>query len=155
MKGQEWRNLRTKLTPTFTTGKMRTMFATLIDIGNQLNQVLDDETVKKSTDIKDLLTRFTTDVIASVAFGIEAKTLQDAKSEFRAHSEALLNPGLRTQLINLLFFVLPQLLKILRVSSLTTKLNIPSIFSWFVLEEVHPCSRRPVCSKTIVTLLPQ
>lgn len=56
--GVKWRNLRTKLTPTFTSGKMKMMFQTLTNCGNVLEKYLDECTDKSNTepvDIKSVL----------------------------------------------------------------------------------------------------
>lgn len=74
IEGSKWRNLRSKLTSTFTSGKIKFMYPTILATGNEfkctLNDLLDN---KESLDveIKDMLARFTTDVIGQCAFGIE------------------------------------------------------------------------------------
>ncbi|RZC37896.1 p450 domain containing protein, partial [Asbolus verrucosus] len=68
----KWRNLRIKLTPTFTSGKMKMMFQTLADCTVGLKSVMDDAAESNTpVDIKDVLARFTTDIIGSAAFGLE------------------------------------------------------------------------------------
>lgn len=74
IEGNKWRTLRSKLTNTFTSGKMKYMYPTMIGTANELKSTLDKMLLnKESTDIemKDLLSRFTTDVIGECAFGIE------------------------------------------------------------------------------------
>lgn len=72
--GSKWRNLRRKLTPTFTTGKMKFMFPTILQIGKEFQITLANllvETESLDVEMKDMLARFTTDVIGQCAFGIE------------------------------------------------------------------------------------
>lgn len=74
IEGTKWRSLRSKLSPTFTSGKMKFMYPTILAIGKEFESTLADLLVeKKSLDIevKDMLARFTTDVIGQCAFGIE------------------------------------------------------------------------------------
>ena len=79
----KWRNLRAKLTPTFTSGKLKMMFQTVLDVSDHLIEVLDKETADSGQlEIKDLMARFTTDVIGSVAFGIDCNSLNDKTAKF-------------------------------------------------------------------------
>lgn len=55
--GAKWRILRHKLTPTFTSGKMKMMFGTLLDCTKGLHKVL-EKTNGKEVDIKDILGKF-------------------------------------------------------------------------------------------------
>ncbi|XP_044261565.1 cytochrome P450 6a2-like [Tribolium madens] len=88
--GSKWRNLRTKLTPTFTSGKMRQMFQTLVDCESSLLKKIELEYSKKSPiDIKEVLGCFTTDIIGSCAFGLECKTFEQENSPFRVYGKKL------------------------------------------------------------------
>ncbi|XP_015840000.1 probable cytochrome P450 6a14 isoform X2 [Tribolium castaneum] len=80
--GPKWRHLRTKLSPTFTSGKMKQMFQTLVDCVPQLLQQIDKNV---PVDIKEVLGCFTTDIIGSCAFGLECKTFEDENSPFREY----------------------------------------------------------------------
>lgn len=69
LEGQKWKNLRQKLTPTFTSGKMRMMFPTLLACGNQMLEELDRLSKKaEPIDIKEILGCYSTDVIGKMKF---------------------------------------------------------------------------------------
>lgn len=81
----KWRTLRHKLSPTFTSGKMKSMFPTVVNVCRQFTDVFSE--IAKSdnsiVEIKDLLARYTTDVIGTCAFGIDCNSLKDPNAEFR------------------------------------------------------------------------
>lgn len=78
--GAKWKYMRTKLSPTFTMNKIKTMFPLIQKSANELHVILDKYNL---IDLYDLSTRYTTDVICSFAFGIECNSLQNPKAEFR------------------------------------------------------------------------
>lgn len=83
--GAKWRNMRNKLSPTFTSGKMKYMFPTVTKVGDEFIEVLEKmlEPEGSVIEVKELLARFTTDVIGTCAFGIECSSLKDPNAEFR------------------------------------------------------------------------
>ncbi|XP_059612807.1 probable cytochrome P450 6a23 [Phlebotomus argentipes] len=86
LSGNTWRSLRAKLTPTFTSGRMKTMFPIIAGISQELQKVFLEEAAKDSSiEVKNLLARFNTDVIGNCAFGLECNSLKDPKTEFRRY----------------------------------------------------------------------
>ncbi|KAJ8935459.1 hypothetical protein NQ318_021705 [Aromia moschata] len=54
--GNKWRNLRVKLTPTFTSGKLKAMFQTLVDCGLVMEKYIKENTTNtEPVDIKNIL----------------------------------------------------------------------------------------------------
>lgn len=84
LEAKRWRILRTKLSPVFTSGKIKEMFHLIMDCSNQLEKYL-EETVQKDEPIecREVAAKFTTDVIGSCAFGINMNALSNEESEFR------------------------------------------------------------------------
>lgn len=101
--GKKWRKLRAKFTPTFTSGKMRTMFNTITECGNQLNSYLVQElTHNEPIDIKNILGNFSTDIIGSCAFGLDCNSFKDPQSPFRQMGRKVFQ---RTPFQNLKFVI--------------------------------------------------
>jgi cytochrome P450 family 6 len=94
--GHKWKALRYKLTPTFTSGKMKTMFVTLVAVVDQFQTALNLELkMGHEVEMRELLGRFTTDVIGSCAFGLDCNSLKDPTAEFRVKSRKVFeNPTL-------------------------------------------------------------
>ncbi|XP_070507375.1 probable cytochrome P450 6a14 [Chironomus tepperi] len=83
LEGEKWKKLREKLTPTFTSGKMRYMFKTIIDVAEKFETFMDKSIVENDEpEIKGILARFTTNIIGTCAFGIECNTFEEKDSKF-------------------------------------------------------------------------
>ncbi|XP_014244486.1 cytochrome P450 6a2-like [Cimex lectularius] len=125
LEGDLWRSVRVKLTPTFTSGKMKMMYALFEACANNLSKVLDDS-VGKDVDIKDLFARFTTDVIVTCAFGLEVDSLNDPTNEFRTIGQDIF-PPYATRLMKLTLFIrfssMRFLRRLLRLTTLPKKVN--------------------------------
>jgi cytochrome P450 family 6 len=125
--GSRWRNLRVKLTPTFTSGKMKMMFQTLADCGQELGRILEESATNGETiEIKDILARYSTDVISSCAFGIESNSLKNPDAEFRQWGRKIFEPSFGSLLIRVLNAAIPSLKRVLKVRVLD-----PSISKYF------------------------
>lgn len=79
----KWRPLRTKLSPVFTSGKLKNMFHLLLDCAEHFEKYLKSMAEKdEPIDCRDLTAKFTTEVIGSCAFGIDIKAMEDNNNEF-------------------------------------------------------------------------
>nr|ABN80240.1 cytochrome P450 [Liposcelis bostrychophila] len=114
--GSKWRNLRAKLTPTFTSGKMKMMFPILVESGREMISILEPNAINKDiVEMKDILARFTTDVIASCAFGIDSNSLKNPDTEFRKMGRKIVEPSFANILRNFSFMAMPTLVKIFKI----------------------------------------
>lgn len=104
----KWKKLREKLTPTFTSGKMKMMFHTMTDCADNLSAVIQESAGNgDGVDIKDVLARFSTDIIASCAFGIESNCLKNPQSEFHKYGQLHFQTDYKESLKNLMQVVVP------------------------------------------------
>jgi cytochrome P450 family 6 len=84
LRGTKWKTLREKLSPTFSSGKLKLMFFTILEVGQRLEKhLLPLAEIKADLEIRDILGRFMTDVIASCAFGLETDCINNPTSRFR------------------------------------------------------------------------
>lgn len=114
-----WRKTRTKLSHLFTLSKMRKLFNLTNGLGMELNKLLFSYNLDSSkkpfvVEIKDLAVRYTTDNIASVAFGVQGNALKDPNSAFRNFGKKILATSLYRIIEFGSCFFLPQLAAILK-----------------------------------------
>ncbi|GJQ82010.1 Cyp6a9 [Trypoxylus dichotomus] len=112
LQGQRWRNLRVKLTPTFTSGKMKLMLPIVIKLSEELIQTLRNECGNSPIDAKDISARFTTDVIGNCAFGIDCNSLKDPNTEFRVKGKRLFSLKPIEMITNVFSFLFPNAMKL-------------------------------------------
>lgn len=102
--GDKWKRLRLKLTPTFTSGKMKLMVPMIFKVAEEFETLMDSlvSGMQSDLEMKDILARFTTDVIGTCAFGIDCDSLRNENSEFRKYGRSVFdNP--RNSFLKLLF----------------------------------------------------
>lgn len=134
LSGSKWRNLRVKLTPTFTSGKMKMMFGTLVECGQELQKCLEEPArSREPVEIKDILARYSTDVIASCAFGIDCNCLKNPDAEFRNWGKRIFEPTLRKKFLRTVTLLMPSLR---RFFSVTPK-DVSKYFMQMVKETVE------------------
>ncbi|KAK1122069.1 hypothetical protein K0M31_009912 [Melipona bicolor] len=81
---ERWRPLRSKLTPMFTSGKLKDMFGLILECADHFEKYLDKLAAgNEPADFREVTAKYTTDVIGSCAFGIEMSSMSDEDSEFR------------------------------------------------------------------------
>ncbi|XP_071648319.1 probable cytochrome P450 6d4 isoform X2 [Temnothorax longispinosus] len=84
MPGKKWRNMRVKMTPTFTSGKIKQMFSIVKESGEELAKYLENKAqMRDSVEMKDIFARYSTDVIMSTAFGIKSNSIEEPNNEYR------------------------------------------------------------------------
>lgn len=89
-KGQEWRELRSVLSPTFTGSKMRAMFKLMSDCSERFTSHFEKTMQPNETvvmEMKELFTRYLIDVIGTCAYGVESDSLAEKTNDFYMNSK--------------------------------------------------------------------
>ncbi|KAF2897213.1 hypothetical protein ILUMI_08961 [Ignelater luminosus] len=154
LRGEKWRNMRVKLTPTFTSGKMKMMFQSLLDCSHELVKLMDKISEdKEPMDVKEVVGRFTTDIIGTCAFGIECNSLKNPDSEFRRYGKMAFEFGFQEMLKNLASFTVPQVLDILKIP--LTNSDVAKFFMGVVKETVDYREKNNIIRNDFMHLLIQ
>lgn len=122
IEGDAWRNMRSKLTPAFTSGKMKLMFNLIEACTEEFRKALKPIADKNGKlDMKDFIARFTTDVISSCAFGLESNSIKNPDSDFRQNGKKLFDkPPLFQYIKQQMILTMPTIYKLLHLSPFNT-----------------------------------
>lgn len=136
LEGEKWRSLRKKLSPTFTSGKMKFMYPTMLRVADQFAEVFTEMVEKNSiVEIKEMLARFTTDIIGHCAFGIKCNSLKDPNAEFRIMGRRSLIERRHNDIITGLVMSMPNLAR--RLGFRLTTDDVHNFFMRTVRETVQ------------------
>ncbi|KAI4495992.1 hypothetical protein M0802_008207 [Mischocyttarus mexicanus] len=108
----KWKYLRTKMTPSFTGGKMRSLIPLMLECGNPMLKFVEDKPENadgwKDVELKTLSSRYATDVISSVAFGINTNSFDENDVAFWEAGQKILS-GTKRGIILMIYFLLPEI----------------------------------------------
>lgn len=80
--GPDWHEVRSTLSPSFTSRKMKVFFTLMAECSDQFINYLKESGDAVKLEIMDAFTRYTNDVIATCAFGITCNSLKNRDNEF-------------------------------------------------------------------------
>ncbi|KAF5286988.1 hypothetical protein FQA39_LY16102 [Lamprigera yunnana] len=91
LKDEKWRHMRQTLSPSFSKSKLKTVFSLITDYVKNYVRYYEEQTGPICLDMKDALSRFTNDVIATTAFGINCDSIRNRNNEFYQKGKAISN----------------------------------------------------------------
>ncbi|KAF2898585.1 hypothetical protein ILUMI_07590 [Ignelater luminosus] len=116
-----WHDMRSTLSPTFTSSKMRSMFVLMEQCAEQFVKYFEKQKGPVELELKDSFTRYANDVIGTAAFGITCDSLADKENQFYMMGKELTT---FTFLQNLKFFgfsISPALMALFKVKLFNAK----------------------------------
>ncbi|KYM99949.1 putative cytochrome P450 6a13 [Cyphomyrmex costatus] len=129
LEGRKWKGLRSKLTPAFSSGKLKRMFYLLMECCEELQRLINEASSNsdQTVEVRELAAKFIIDVIGSCAFGIQINALTDEESEFHKAVKKLSKPSYKATLWRMLRTAMPRLYKLMGV-----QLVDPSVTQFFI-----------------------
>ncbi|KAM3960438.1 cytochrome P450 6B6-like [Aphomia sociella] len=108
--GDLWRLLRQRMTPAFTSGKLKAMFPLIVERAEKLQaRALSAAASGRTMDARDLMARYTTDFIGACGFGLDADSLNEEDSAFRKLGAKIFKPTPKDILGIVLKYVVPSI----------------------------------------------
>ncbi|XP_065207592.1 probable cytochrome P450 6a14 [Planococcus citri] len=134
--GDRWRALRSKMSPVFTSGKLKYMYEQIFQCVGVLNQFVERNLKNDScdVDVKELFERFTIDVIGTCAFGLECNSLKDSNAEFQAMGVKIFKPTFANAIRVLFSAFSPKLIVFFKIADV--KKEITEFFLNVILSSV-------------------
>ncbi|XP_071444833.1 cytochrome P450 9e2-like [Hetaerina americana] len=118
LRGRKWKEMRTRISPTFTSGRMKAMLPLILNCGDEMTNFLKNR-IEKGEDIveiKDLTSGYTMAVIAACAFGINLDSVRNPESsEFRRMGKLLFKPTWKRSIMLMFFFIAPKIMEVLGI----------------------------------------
>lgn len=110
LSGDRWKRLRTRLSPVFTSGKLRAAMETLLLCGDSLNAFMRRAAAAgEVVEVREIAARFNTDVIASVAFGMELNCMENPDTAFRRYGRKAFEMNLKNGVRAFTLLIMPRM----------------------------------------------
>ncbi|KAG5898054.1 hypothetical protein JTB14_001761 [Gonioctena quinquepunctata] len=113
-KSPEWKSDRAKLTPIFTSAKLKGFFPLINNICSDLVEYLSEHL--GDVEMKEVCAKYSTDVIAKCVFGIDAYSFEDEDADFRKYGNGVTEFTFRNALAQFLYYFRPELVDTFRVN---------------------------------------
>lgn len=116
MGNPRWKKLRSKLSPAFSSGKLKQMYSQIEECGQDMMANISAQLKKNPNeiDIRDILGQYSTDVIGSCSFGLQLKVASDDTSLFRRYGKTAFRPSIFYFIREICVMISPAILKIVR-----------------------------------------
>nr|WDY85985.1 cytochrome P450 9Z213 [Pagiophloeus tsushimanus] len=153
LKGQRWREMRATLSGSFTSSKMKNMFHLMNEAAeNFVQYFLDKKQDVLQIEMKDTYTRYTNDVIATTAFGIQVDSLTEPNNVFYTMGKRATNfGGFFTRLKFFGFFLVPKIFKIFKISFFAKEVS--NFFRSIINEAIHVREEKGIVRQDMIHLL--
>lgn len=134
--GRKWRTLRAVLTPAFTPAKLKAMLPIVSKNGEILLDFIDKAVQDGSNvfDFRDLIARLNTNIIVSVAFGLEVDTINDPKHVMRQVGVKVFEPSFMAGLRFFASFFTPAISNLLKFKFVNNE--VESFFTTIIMDNV-------------------
>nr|QST15047.1 CYP360A7 protein [Diaphanosoma celebensis] len=122
IRDEEWKEVRSAISPTFTTGKIKKMSILIKKCATELAEKIAVISKKDGKiDAKKVFSTFTMDVISKCAFGMTIENLGEKDDPFMKNAQVVFSPPVNKSPVILLPFVFPKLASLIGEKYLISK----------------------------------
>ncbi|CAK9821331.1 Cytochrome P450 9e2 [Anthophora retusa] len=152
LRGDRWKDVRTLLSPAFTSSKMKAMFVLMRDCAKQYGDYLASiPPDQRILELKDAFTKYTNDVIATCAFGIEVNSMKDPKNKFYVYGKEATSFGRAQSFKFFLIRTIPRLSSMLGIR--VVQLKIVEFFKDLVATTIRTRDEKGIVRPDMIQLM--
>ncbi|KRT80206.1 cytochrome P450 [Oryctes borbonicus] len=142
-KNEKWRFIRRSTTPMFSSGKLKYIYPQIQNIAKNMVPFVGDRD-DKVLFIKDVAVKYATEVVCSIAFGIDAHSFQDKDTEFTDIGKGVFEINLRNAIAAATYFSNNSLADIFKIKFIKSSLAnfVSQTFMGIVKERYAGNSKR-------------
>jgi len=116
LNGDRWRTMRQKLSPGFTSGKLKDTHDQIKDCIDQLINVIDEKLINcDHFELRELVGNFSTDVIGMSAFGLKLDTIKNGNEDFRKFGKKIFQADFKQLFVQAMLLLCPKLVLTLKL----------------------------------------
>lgn len=147
--GETWKILRQKLTPVFTSRKLKDMIPLMLKCVNNFTEYVNSLVDKNvEHEIRALIAKYTLEVIGSCGFGLDLNTASDKENEFSIMAKKIFQPSSYVRTLALLDMVIPGIRK-----KFVTSTEIQDFFVGLVRTVIKGRNGKPSDRKDFMDLM--
>ncbi|CAG9766997.1 unnamed protein product [Ceutorhynchus assimilis] len=137
----EWKNSRSKVTPVFTTGKLKLMFEVIKKESERMVDYIAERVNVANVESKEICAKYSTNVIARCAFSVDAQSFQSDDAEFRNLGRRVFDFRYSTAFRNLSAWFTPNLVHTFNISFVepNTSNRLQAIFNEVLDQRKSSC----------------
>lgn len=115
LSGEQWKKRRAEITPAFTNNRIKAMAFLMEEVCERMTKYVKNQVNPSAgtaaLDAKELMAKYTTDVVASCIFAIDAQSFVKENPEIRAMGKRIMNFNFVVQFIMLMTTICPSIKK--------------------------------------------
>lgn len=152
LRGDKWRDIRSLLSPAFTASKMKTMFQLISECAVNFSEyLLNVPSDKRVMEMKDIFTRYSNDVIASCAFGIDVDSMRNPENDFYIFGKKATNFGMFALMKIMMYQHMPSLIRLLNIKLIDDRTN--AFFVNLVADTIRIREEKGITRPDVIQLL--
>lgn len=126
LRGEKWKNMRHLLSPAFTSSKMKSMFVLMSECSKNFADIICKQARDGNSvvDLRDAFRRYTTDVIATCAYGVSVNSMKDKDNEFYVRGVESANFGKLIIVRAIIIMLFPRLARLFNIKMFGTKIEL-------------------------------
>ncbi|XP_055635074.1 probable cytochrome P450 28d1 [Toxorhynchites rutilus septentrionalis] len=111
LSGEKWKTRRAEITPAFTTNRIKALSVLMEDVCARMTNYITQKIAQNECtfDTKELMTKYTTDVVSNCIFAIDAQSFTKEKPEIREMGRRIMDFNVTAQIVFTLVTFIPSI----------------------------------------------